>query len=295
MAAGAAMWRFWHQRWYLFVGRSWLERLLSAAGPDPTSTLAKAHVAAGGLAYWQGEYEAAKRHYRESLTIAQAIDDRACIAEAIYNLAFIPTQVASTHSQAAWWADAPEQIALFQDALARFEELGDVAGVAKTKGNMALILARTGDLDSAAAMVGEAIESYRILHDRFHLADSLLAYGHGMQLLGRDETARAAFVEALCLVDAADNRAAVAVALDCLAALESKRSRHRDAVRLFGSAQQIRRGVEGGYPLASSAVTGIDPLAEARTAIGDEAVEQLLAEGRSLTRAQAVAFATELR
>jgi predicted ATPase len=295
MAAGAAMWRFWHQRWYLFVGRSWLERLLSAAGPDPTSTLAKAHVAAGGLAYWQGEYEAAKRHYQESLTIAQAIDDRACIAEAIYNLAFTPAQVASTHSQAEWWADAPEQIALFQDALARFEELGDVAGVAKTKGNMALILAGTGDLDSAAAMLGEAIESYRILHDRFHLADSLLAYGHGMQLLGRDETARAAFVEALCLVDAADNRAAVAVALDCLAALESKRSRHRDAVRLFGSAQQIRRGVEGGYPLASSAVTGIDPLAEARTAIGDEAVEQLLAEGRSLTRAQAVAFATELR
>jgi hypothetical protein len=115
-----------------------------------------------------------------------------------------------------------------------------------------------------------------------------------MQLLGRDETARAAFVEALCLVDAADNRAAVAVALDCLAALESKRSRHRDAVRLHGSAQQIRRGVEGGYPLASSAVTGIDPLTEARTAIGDEAVEQWLADGRSLTRAQAVAFATQL-
>jgi predicted ATPase/class 3 adenylate cyclase len=295
MAAAAAMWRFWHQRWYLFVGRSWLERLLSAAGAAETAAVAKAHVAAGGLAYWQGEYQAAKRHYEESLRIAQGIGDRAAVAEAIYNLAFTPAQVASTHSQDEWWADAPEQIALFQDALARFEELGDVAGVAKTKGNMALILAGTGDLDSAAAMVGEAIESYRILHDRFHLADSLLAYGHGMQLLGRDETARAAFVEALCLVDAADNRAAVAVALDCLAALESKRSRHRDAVRLFGSAQQIRRGVEGGYPLASSAVTGIDPLAEARTAIGDEAVEQLLAEGRSLTRAQAVAFATELR
>jgi predicted ATPase/class 3 adenylate cyclase len=294
MAAGAAIWRFWHQRWYLFVGRSWLERLLSAAGPDPTPTLAKAHVAAGGLAYWQGEYAAAKRHYQDSLTIAEAIDDRAGIAEAIYNLAFVPAQVASTHSQAEWWADAPEHITLFQDALARFEELGDVAGVARTKGNMALILGGTGDLDSAAALLGEAIESYRMLHDRFHLADSLLAYGHGMQLLGRDETARAAFVEALCLVDAADNRAAVAVALDCLAALESKRSRHRDAVRLHGSAQQIRRGVEGGYPLASSAVTGIDPLTEARTAIGDEAVEQWLADGRSLTRAQAVAFATQL-
>jgi predicted ATPase/class 3 adenylate cyclase len=294
MAAGAAMWRFWHQRWHLFVGRSWLERLLSAAGPDPTQTLAKAHVAAGGLAYWQGEYQAAKRHYEESLTISEAIDDRAGIAEAIFNLAFVPAQVAPTHSQAEWWSDAAESIALWQDALARFEELGDVAGVAKTKGNMALILGGTGDLDSAAALLGEAIESYRMLHDRFHLADSLLAYGHGMQLLGRDETARAAFVEALCLVDAADNRAAVAVALDCLAALESKRSRHDDAMRLLGSAQQIRRGVEGGYPLVSSAVTGIDPLAEARTAIGDEAVDQWLAEGRSLTRAQAVAFATEL-
>ncbi|HEX6576862.1 MAG TPA: adenylate/guanylate cyclase domain-containing protein [Jiangellaceae bacterium] len=293
MAAAAAMWRFWHQRWYLFVGRSWLERLLSAVGADETAAVAKSHLAAGGLAYWQGEYQAARHHYKESLRIAQAIGDRAGIAEAIYNLAFTPAHVASTHSQTEWSSDAPESIALLQDALARFEELSDLAGVAKTKGNMALILGATGDLDSAATLLGEAIESYRMLRDRFHLADSLMAYGQGMQLLGRDEAARAAFVEALGLVYEADNRAALALALECFAALESKRSRHDDAMKLLGSAQQIRRAVEGGYPLVPSAVSGIDPLAEARTAIGDEAVERALSEGRSWTRAQAVAFATE--
>jgi hypothetical protein len=65
-------------------------------------------------------------------------------------------------------------------------------------------------------------------------------------------------------------------------------------MRLLGSAQQIRGAVEGGYPLVPSEVSGIDTLAEARTAIGDEAVERALSEGRSLTRAEAVAYATEL-
>jgi predicted ATPase/class 3 adenylate cyclase len=294
MAAGAAMWRYWHQRWQLFVGRSWLERLLSAGGHHRTATVAKAHVAAGGLAYWQGEYEAAKRHYQESLTIAQAVDDRPAIAEAIYNLAFIPARTESTDTLDDWRSDAPASIALLQDALAQFEELGDVAGVAKAKGNMALILGAMGELESAATVLGEAIESHRILGDKFHLADSLMAYGQGMQLLGRDEAARAAFVEALGLVYEADNRAAVALALECVAALESKRGRHDRAMRLLGSAQQIRGAVEGGYPLVPSEVSGIDTLAEARTAIGDEAVERALSEGRSLTRAEAVAYATEL-
>jgi hypothetical protein len=133
-----------------------------------------------------------------------------------------------------------------------------------------------------------------MLGDKFHLADSLMAYGQGMQLLGRDEAARAAFVEALGLVYEADNRAAVALALECVAALESKRGRHDRAMRLLGSAQQIRGAVEGGYPLVPSEVSGIDTLAEARAAIGDEAVERALSEGRSLTRAEAVAYATEL-
>ena len=85
-----AMWRFWQQRGYLSVGRSWLERLISASGPDETATLAKAHLAAGSIAYYQGDNETTDQQYRKALAIYQALDDRHGIAEAVYNLAFVP-------------------------------------------------------------------------------------------------------------------------------------------------------------------------------------------------------------
>ena len=88
MSAAAAMWRFWQQRGFLSVGRSWLERLLSA-GEHKTAVVAKAHLAAGGIAYWQRDYGAADQHYQEALAISRALDDRHGIADATYNLAFV--------------------------------------------------------------------------------------------------------------------------------------------------------------------------------------------------------------
>jgi predicted ATPase len=168
--AAAAMWRFWQQRGYLSVGRSWLERLISASGPDEPATLAKAHLAAGSIAYYQGDNEATDRQYRKALAIYQALDDRHGIAEAVYNLAFVPSP--DTGSQEARsarvtdvfaigyaasdgvpisgpgsldteteWRIGHGNIELLHDAINRFEALGDVAGVAKAKGGMALFSA----------------------------------------------------------------------------------------------------------------------------------------------------------
>ena len=69
--------------------------------------------------------------------------------------------------------------------------------------------------------------------------------------------------------------------------------RHERALRLLGVTEVIRRSIEGGYPLHGTNVTGIDVLSEGRKAIGDEAVDRALAEGRSMSRAEAVAYATE--
>ena len=54
-----------------------------------------------------------------------------------------------------------------------------------------------------------------------------------------------------------------------------------------------RSGSRAASSSAGTDVTGIDVLAEARKAIGDEAVDRALAEGRSMSRAEAVAYATE--
>jgi predicted ATPase/class 3 adenylate cyclase len=291
LSAAASIWRFWQQRGYLFVGRSWLERLLSATAAEQTATVAKGHLAAGSIAYWQGDYTATERHYVRGMEIFEALDDRPGIAEALYNLAFIPEPADSLDS-AERTAD-PVSIERMQDALQRFEELGDVAGVAKAKGNMAFYLAFAGDMESAGSLLEEAIAGYRQVHEKLHLADALIAYGQGLLLRGDYVDARAALIEALGLVHEADNWAAVSGVLEGMSFLESRQGRHERAVRILGSFQEIRRTMEFTYPLAASSTLGIDVVADARKAIGDEAVDRARAEGRSMTRAEAVAYAAD--
>jgi tetratricopeptide (TPR) repeat protein len=291
MAAAAAMWRFWHQRNYLSTGRTWLERLLLSAGEHRTTMVAKAHLAAGGIAFWQGDYEATYRHYQEGLAISQALGDHPGVAEATYNLAFVPLRGKAVEH---WTATAGQSaINQLQDALARFEDLDDRAGMAKVKGNIALFLGGLGDIESARPLLEEATAIYRELGDMFHLAHSLGEYGRGLQMLGHHEEATAPMLKSLDLFHQADNKMGIGQALESLSSLESARGRHERAMRLLGSAREIGRSTEGGYPVRTSSLVGIDAVGDARKAIGNEAVEQALAEGRSMSRADAVAYATE--
>jgi predicted ATPase/class 3 adenylate cyclase len=320
--AAAAMWRFWQQRGYLSVGRSWLERLISASGPAETATLAKAHLAAGSIAYYQGDNETTDQQYRKALAIYQALDDRHGIAEALYNLAFVPSPDAGAQEARsarvtdvfaiayaasdgvpisgsgsldteAEWRIGHGNIELLQDAINRFEALGDLAGVAKAKGGMALFLGGLGDHQSAVPLLEEAIAGYREVHERFHLVHALAAYAQGQQQLGDPAAGRAAIVEALGLVDEADNSLATAVVLEILSGLESAQGQHERAVRLFESGREIQRRLEGGLQPGGTDVVGVDVLANARQAIGDEAVDRALAEGRHMTRVEAVHYAAE--
>jgi hypothetical protein len=128
----------------------------------------------------------------------------------------------------------------------------------------------------------------------FHLADALVGYGQGCQMLGQLEEARAPILEGLGLLDQADNLTGLNGALETLSILESAHGRHERAMRLLGAAQEIRRTIEGGYPMSASSLIGTDPVGDARKTIGDVAVDRALAEGRSMTRAEAVDYATEL-
>jgi hypothetical protein len=84
LGAAAAMWRFWLQSGHLSAGRIWLERLLHSAGEHHTTVVAKAHLAAAGIAFWQGDYDAAHRHSEKALAVSEALDDRPGVAAATY-------------------------------------------------------------------------------------------------------------------------------------------------------------------------------------------------------------------
>ena len=90
MEAASAMWRYYQQRGHLAVGRSWVERLLAAPDADPSRVRAAAHLAAGSLAFWQADYNETADHYQRALAMFEELGDKQGIAEATYDLAFVP-------------------------------------------------------------------------------------------------------------------------------------------------------------------------------------------------------------
>jgi predicted ATPase/class 3 adenylate cyclase len=279
MRAAAGVWRYWQQRGHFAVGRTWLERLLAIPGKR-TYLRAKAHGAAGSLAYWQRDDDGTERHYQESLAIYRELGDRPGIADALYNLGFLPIMRGT---------GLERSIELFEETAALFRELGDEAGVSKATTNIAFVFFMQGKPDIALPLLEEAVDRSRKLGDLFQLSDDLLGVGQAHRLLGNHTEARDAYLEALDLLQSADNPSGVASVLEMMSPLESDLGRHERAMRLFGAALAINESVGGGHPPAASLLG--DPLGDARRAIGDEATDRALAEGRAMSRDEAVAYA----
>ena len=142
MVAASAMWRYYQQRGRLAVGRSWVEKLLAAPGADPSRARAAAHLAAGSLAFWQADYNATSDHYQRALAMYEELGDKPGIAEATYDLAFVPVMTSDEPFDRGFAGRPAHLIAMgrLEEALRLFEDLGDLGGVAKTKGNMAMFL-----------------------------------------------------------------------------------------------------------------------------------------------------------
>ena len=74
------------------------------------------------------------------------------------------------------------------------------------------------------------------------------------------------------------------------AALETAEGRYERGVRLWGAAERLQEELGGGsWPEATMKVG--DPVDLARSAIGEDAVEKGLSEGRAMTVDEAIRFA----
>jgi predicted ATPase/class 3 adenylate cyclase len=305
MEAASAMWRYYQQRGHLAVGRSWVERLLAGPGAYPSRARAAAHLAAGSLAFWQADYNATSYHYQQALAMYEELGDKPGIAEATYDLAFVPVMAPDQPFDRGFAGRPAHLVAVgrLEEALRLFEELGDLGGVARVKGNMALFVAGSGDMKAgsdemmrAFLLLEEAIAAYRELGDMFHLADALMGMGQGHLVEGRHADAKNDILEAIGLFADADNKAGIGLGLETLSFIEAGEGRHVRALRLLAKAEEVRATKEGDakYPVPASVFyPDIDVLRDARAAIGNDAAERELAEGRSMSLAEAVAYAME--
>jgi predicted ATPase/class 3 adenylate cyclase len=281
MRLGGAFWRFWQMRGHLHEGQARLKEILAlpTSGDFPKERLA-ALEAAGGLAYWQADMDAAQLCYDESLELTRKVGDKRAIANAIYNDAF-PMLVNRTN--------LPRAKELLDEALPIFRELGDDGGTGRALWGLGNGAYFGKDYAAARPPLEEAQALFRRSDDRFMLAWSTHTLGLVAVATGQVDVAKRNFSEALQLFIEAKDVSGITLQLDNLSVIARAEGDPARATRLAAAAvaQQTLTGTGlGGLLSQREGRTGREGLAEKEAAIA-------WAEGQALTLEQAIAYALD--
>ena len=273
-----ALWRFWYQHGHLGEGAAWFDQVMSLPGP-PNPLRAKAHLAAGSMAYWRGDMAASRQHDEQALAMARNLDDRALELHVLFNFAFNPLLAGDYETATALWERAVD-IA---------NEIGDRATAARAAQSIGFALLLSGQPAAAIPMLEAVQPEWEELGNSLQVAETAAAIATARHRSGDTETATDLYRESLRMLHEVGNLPLTAAGLEGLAGLASSQGLHKRAVRLSGAAAALKERIGGSQPMRGLwEEADIDA---ARAAMGDEAVAAALAEGRVMTVDQALAYA----
>ena len=281
MCLSGSFWRYWQMRGHIHEGRARMQQLLAMPNSDafPQEHLL-ALEAAGGLAYWQADMDAAQGFYDDALELTRRVGDKRAIANAIYNDAF-PMLVRRTQLDRAR--------ALLREALPLFQELNDEVGVGRTYWGLGNADYFEKSFEPARQQLEAAETIFRRLDVRFDLAWSVHTLGLVALKTDRIDAARASFTEALTMFAQAQDVSGIVLQLDNLSAVALLEGDPLRATRLAAAAtaHQLTTGTGLGHLLRErEGRTG-------REGLDDKQAEAAWLEGRAMSLEQAVAYALE--
>jgi tetratricopeptide (TPR) repeat protein len=240
---------------------------------------AAAVEAAGGIAYWQADLEAAREWYGEALELARATGDERSIANALYNMSFTFTMVHEDQVQAR---------DLAREAVAIYRRLGDEVGVARSLWGEANTYYFFGDFTGGIGLAEEALEIFRRVGDRFMTGWTL--YMIALYKLNSDrEGMRADLEEALPLFTEIEDKSGYALIFDAFAALYWLEGDVKRAVRLAGYASFIEASTGTGLAKINRDFAGFYPT----DLTADPELAAIYVEGQQLSLEEATRLALE--
>jgi predicted ATPase/transcriptional regulator with XRE-family HTH domain len=284
LRAAGALWMFWFVRGYATEGRQWLEALLAQpTAATAAAARAKALFTAGMLAVYQGDHAAGRALHEEGLALQRQLGDRAGIAAALYGLAWDAFDA----------GDLPRARGLHEEALAIRRELGDPLDVAISTVSLGTVMGEQDDTVLGRQLLEEGLAMRRKLGDRRGIATALCVLAHLAGRHGDHAGARSLYGEGLAIARELDDRWILGHVLAGLAALAAAEGRWTLALRLHGAAAATCEA--GGVALYWGWRNDAGRyLAEARQALGAAAFDAACAQGREMTRQQAITYALEL-
>ncbi len=187
--------------------------------------------------------------------------------------------------------DPEEARERFEASMAAARKVDSPSLIAKNTISFGLAALMEGEPQTAAALLEDALATFRRIDDRFHISWAVGSLGQAYIDLGQLEKGRTAFLEAFELSAELRNLPVISAGLRALAMQESSMGHQREAATLTGAAEALQEATGAQSPLPTFVNANLD---EARQALGDETLTKALAEGRSMTTDEAIDYATRL-
>jgi len=274
----SALWRFWQVRGHLAEGRTWLTELL-AAHPAPDGNRAKGLTALGSVTYWQNDFESCAAHYRESLEIYRALDDRVAMAGALYNWAFVALVARRLD-------EARER---YEESASLYRELGDDHGLANATWGLAMAALLGEDGAQARALAEVAARLYAEQGDWFgeSLTDSV--FSQVAKLEGDLARAREIMLKQVDGAESSGDLTALASLCDMVADIDLLEGNAVRGLVLAGAGESLRQKAGGGAPPPLTLISA-DPRELARRYLTEHEIERAWNEGLAMSPAEVIGY-----
>jgi len=229
--------------------------------------------------------------YREAVEIWRGLDDKAELANALYNYTFVFSVPEDPTKPPADLDPDGEGRRASEEAFGLYEELGDEHGQGNVlwgRGNTKYFSEQT---DAGIQDFREALEKFRHVGDRTMEAWSLHMVGGALLRQLRRDEARPLLQEALRHFLVAGDAAGMTMIIDDLSAQALADEEPERAARLWGAGRALARAT--GATLASYTDGWIEAQLRpnVRNTIAPEDLERWAAEGAALSLDEAVAYA----
>jgi predicted ATPase/Tfp pilus assembly protein PilF len=256
------------------------ESLAIAREAGDTRSVAAALHKLGTIVDEQGDYARAVTLYEESLAILRTLGDQRSVAVLLDDLGL------GAFEQ----GDYARAAALHGESLAIERRLDDPRGVATSLNNLGNVAYEQGDYARAMELHAESLAIERTLGNKRGVAASLNNLGLLAHRQGDYTRAVALQAECLEIMRELGDQSGLITCLEDVAGLTVTLASAEQAARLFGAAAALREAL--GVPAVTSEQARIErSLAEARAHLGESALAEMLAIGRTLSVDQAVAEA----
>jgi predicted ATPase/Tfp pilus assembly protein PilF len=244
---GGLLTYFWQLRGFAREGQGWLQQALLHPLPANAAPLEKAIYAQalhgmGVLAYLLGEYDRARYHLEQALTLRRTLRDPKAIAATLKNLGNV-----------AWdQSDLDRAQEFYEEALAMAHQSEDGEEIAGVLNNLGSLLWQRDDLVRAEHYLTEALTMWRDLQNKGRMAMSLSNLGIIVLKQGKIERAGVLYAESLALFREIGERQGESGTLNNLSELALHQGNYPLAQQYGEASLAIRRDINYRWGIAST-------------------------------------------